>query len=131
MDASFPKKERLCKKKEFDLVFSNKGKALHYSFLKAQYIFIKTEKPEIKVAFTVPSKKHKKAVNRNYLKRIMREIYRKNKYILHQSLSEQSIYITFVFLTNEMVTYKQMESVLLVLLHQIQEKYTNHLPPLA
>ncbi|NSW44530.1 MAG: ribonuclease P protein component [Bacteroidales bacterium] len=129
MDASFPKKERLCKKKEFDLIFT-KGKALHYSFLKAQYLFINSEKPEIKVAFTVPAKKHKKAVKRNYLKRIMREIYRKNKYLLHQSLSEQSIYITFVFLTNEMVTYKQMESVLLVLLQQIQEKYTNHLPTL-
>jgi len=127
MDASFPKKERLCKKKEFDLVFS-KGKAFYFSFLKAQYLFIKSDKPEIKVAFTVPSKKHKKAVDRNYLKRIMREIYRKNKHLLHQTLCEQSIYITFIFLTNEMVTYKQMESVLLVLLHQIQEKYTNQLP---
>ena len=73
MDASFSKKERLCKKKDFDLLF-NAGKSLFHNFLKAQLFFLDSEKPEIKVAFAIPSKKIKRAVDRNYLKRIMREV---------------------------------------------------------
>ncbi|HOU99048.1 MAG TPA: ribonuclease P protein component [Bacteroidales bacterium] len=125
MDASFPKKEHLCKKKDFELLFSN-GKSVYHSFLKAQFIFIDSENPEIKVAFAVPAKKIKKAIDRNYLKRIMREVYRKNKFLLKDSLHKKSIYITFIFLTNERVHYKQMEEVLLLLLQQIQEKYLSH-----
>ena len=56
----------------------------------------------------------------------MREVYRKNKFLLKDSLHKKSIYITFIFLTNERVHYKQMEEVLLLLLQQIQEKYLSH-----
>ncbi|MGQ9847395.1 MAG: ribonuclease P protein component [Bacteroidales bacterium] len=124
MDASFSKKEHLCKKKDFDLLFTS-GKSLNHSFLKAQIVFVDSEKPEVKVAFAVSSKKIKRAVDRNYLKRIMREVYRKNKHLLIDSLQDKSIYIAFIFLTNEIVYYKQMEDVLLLLLQQIQAKYIN------
>lgn len=125
MDASFPKKEHLCKKKDFDFLFKN-GKSAYHSFLKAQYVFLTTNTPEVKVAFAVPAKKIKRAVDRNYIKRIMREVYRKNKFLLKESLHHKSIYITFIFLTNKIVDYKQMETVLLVLLQQIQEKYLDY-----
>lgn len=126
MDASFTKKEHLCKKKDFDLLFIA-GKSLYLSFLKAQVIFFDSEKPEVKVAFAIPSKKIKRAVDRNYLKRIMREVYRKNKHLLMDSLQGKSIYITFIFLTNELVHYKQMEEVLLLLLQQIHRKYLSNI----
>ncbi len=122
MDATFSKSERLCKKSEFDLLFNN-GKYVINNNIKAQYIFKPSSLPEIKVAFAIPSKRIKTAVNRNYLKRIMREIYRKNKYILHNHLNTHSVYITFIFLTKEVIDYKEMETNLLLLLHQILEKY--------
>lgn len=122
MDATFSKSERLCKKTDFDYLFKN-GSYIIYHNIKAQYIFKVSSLPEIKVAFSVPLKLIKTAVNRNYLKRIMREIYRKNKYILYNHLSTHSIYITFVYLENKVIKYKEMEPNLLVLLHQILEKY--------
>lgn len=128
MDASFSKKEHLCKKKDFDLLFTS-GISLYQSFLKAQVYFQVSNYPEVKVAFVIPTKKIKRAVDRNYLKRIMREVYRKNKYILIESLQSKSIYITFIFLTNELVNYKQMEEVLLLLLRQIHCKYLSNIKP--
>lgn len=126
MGASFSKNERLCKKKDFDLLFIS-GNSLYQSFLKAQIFFFVSNNPEVKVAFVIPAKKIKRAVDRNYLKRIMREVYRKNKHILIDSLQGKSIHIAFVYLTNELVKYKQMEQVLLLLLRQIQLKYISNL----
>jgi ribonuclease P protein component len=42
------------------------------------------------IAISVPARRIKKAVNRNRIKRVIRESYRINKEILHESLAAQN-----------------------------------------
>lgn len=122
MDASFSKNERLCNAKDFNFLFS-KGKSLFHFPVKAQYVFVASTTPEIKVAFAVPAKKIKKAVHRNYIKRVFREIYRKNKQPLYDVIDKYTIFITFIYVSDEKLSYHQIEPTLLLLLQQIKEEY--------
>lgn len=59
----------------------------------------------------VPKKRFKHAVDRNHLRRLTRECYRKNKHILTKPLQDKGIHlaISMVYSHNEMPTYKQLE----------------------
>jgi len=69
------KKNRLKKKKDFEIVFK-KGKAIKGNFLFAKYFRNSLEFPRI--AFVVSLKISKKAVIRNRIRRIISEIVSRN-----------------------------------------------------
>lgn len=75
----FPRNERLRSKKDFELAYS--GKRLASKFFILHYVFVEGAS-ERKVGFTVSKKVSRLAVERNRLKRRLREIYRCNKDIL-------------------------------------------------
>ena len=84
---SYPKSERL-KKNKIILDVVRKGKAI-----KAFPFYVRWKVYEqgffdspLKITFTVSKKKFKRAVDRNRIKRLMREAYRLNKEILLSSL---------------------------------------------
>jgi len=103
------KKERIKRRKEFQLVYSS-GKTVisPQNKFKATIYFIENEShPFVKVAFAV----HKKAGNavwRNRVKRLLRESYRLNKIdILNQSVQrKKSVYIIFSPRTVNKKNYK-------------------------
>jgi len=76
---TFKKEERLCSRKHLDLLFKNGSSFLLYPF-RISYLFINesTEVPA-QVVINVPKKRYKRAVDRNLLKRRIREAYRLNK----------------------------------------------------
>ncbi|WP_421939140.1 ribonuclease P protein component [Pedobacter sp.] len=76
---TFRKEERLCSRKHLDLLFKNGSSFLLYP-LRISYLFI-DEPAEVKaqVVINVPKKRYKRAVDRNLLKRRIREAYRLNK----------------------------------------------------
>ncbi len=125
MKASFPKSERLCKKSDFNTLFSEGNSYTHYPF-KVYYLFLPSLNPEIKVAFSVSTKKFKRAVDRNYIKRIFREAYRKNKFVLHEIIHKQSIWLTFVYLSNNRLPYSQFEKEFCIILQKIKELYLSN-----
>lgn len=67
-----PKKYSLVYKKDFDNLFK-KGHRLHSQ----HFTLVCDTAPSLKVAFVAPKKHIKKATDRNYAKRITREITRK------------------------------------------------------
>ncbi|MFC3563050.1 ribonuclease P protein component [Pedobacter jamesrossensis] len=76
---TFKKEERLCSRKYLDLLFKNGSSFLLYPF-RVSYIFI--DEPtdvQAQVVINVPKKRYKRAVDRNLLKRRIREAYRLNK----------------------------------------------------
>ncbi|MBN1301912.1 MAG: ribonuclease P protein component [Melioribacteraceae bacterium] len=89
------KKERIKREKEFDLVF-NEGRTIYSNSrsLKAIFYIYTSSEASSKAAFAV-SKKAGNAVWRNRVKRLLRELYRTNKYIVLDSLINKSVLIVF------------------------------------
>ena len=128
MDQRFGKKEKLKSRKLIGEVFSQ-GKSLTAYPLKMVYYRIpKTleesgEKPmeSLQVGVSVPKKKFNKAVHRVHLKRLMREAYRKNKYLVYgQSMSSHAI--MFLYLGKEKAEYQTIEAAMQQLLKRFVER---------
>ena len=62
----------------------------------------------VKVGFSVPKRNVKLAVNRNRIKRLMREVYRKNKYLFSENLKEPYIFM-FIYMAKEEPKYEELE----------------------
>ena len=83
MDFTYPKHEKLKSRKTIDLLFSE-GKSVARFPLRLAFVKVLEEESEGKIKFGVSvSKKYfKKATDRNYFKRLLRESYRLNKHLL-------------------------------------------------
>jgi ribonuclease P protein component len=76
---TFKKEERLCNKKLIDELFHNGSSFLCYPF-KVSWLY--TSEPiayPVQILFSVSKKRYKRAVDRNLIKRRMREAYRLKK----------------------------------------------------
>lgn len=85
---SFTKEERLCNKKLIDELFHNGSSFLCYPFKVSWMAVSHPQEFPAQVLFSVPKKRFKGAVDRNLLKRRMREAYRLNKQQYLYSLLE-------------------------------------------
>lgn len=109
MKATFNKTERLKSKTEIELLFSE-GKSISKYPIRLVYRKSVFEKEDVKIkaAVSVSKRNFKKAVDRNLIKRLMRESYRKNKYIVPNTTHQ----FTFMFLYSgkEIPKYSLLES---------------------
>jgi ribonuclease P protein component len=79
MNFKFPKEEKICSKYEIDALFSD-GKTLRSGSLSIKFLFEESkQEPKTKFLVVVPKKKVRRAVDRNKLKRQLREVIRLNK----------------------------------------------------
>lgn len=125
MEFSFGKEYKLCSKKEIDALFGNGKRIRVFPF---QLIYAETETVHPKrfqVLMAVPKKNVRKAHNRNYIKRCMREIIRLNKQLIENPLSSsnKNMNLAIVYGQREIENYHQLEPKLVSLL-----KKFNHLP---
>lgn len=127
MDQSFPKTEKLKHRKLFDQLFKHGQRAFKYP---VTAIWVKTELPvshPIQVGFSAPKKNYRKAVQRNEIKRIMREAYRVQKHSLFDYLAstEQQIALLLITVKTNNTSYEALQPKILLLLQEIEEKLRN------
>lgn len=122
---SFKKEERLCSIKLIEKLYHGGSSFLVYPF---RILWIPTDMNSsfpVQVLISVPKKKFKKAVDRNLLKRRIREIYRLNKSIsLYPFLNERSqkILLGINYIGNEIADYSQLEKKFLNAIERLKKQ---------
>lgn len=116
--------ERMHSKNQIDLLFQ-KGKSKWEGCLRITYLLNDdvSETP-VRVMFSAPKKQFRRAVDRNVLKRRMREAYRINKHELIEQagLAKKNLFIAFLYVGREVETYQVIASDIKALLKKIPFK---------
>ncbi len=103
------KEERLKSRKQTELLFSE-GKKFTIAPFRFHYSFSKAEKASMQFGAGVSKRNFKKAVDRNRIKRLMREAYRLQKRTLQEKLNEKNMQLNifFIYIGKEMPVYKEV-----------------------
>jgi len=119
----YSKNEKLKSKKAIDHLF-NKGKSINAFPIRVIHI----QKPEtegilINAGVTVSKKNIKLAVNRNLIKRRMREAYRLNNHELkaHLKNTNTELNVMFIYSSKEILPFETIESKIKALLMRLSE----------
>lgn len=117
MNFTYPKTEKLKSKITIGLLFTD-GKSVSKYPLRLVYKSEGFENPEsrnfkmgekIKMGVSVSKKNFKKAVDRNYFKRVLRETYRLNKHLLIDNL-DQPYSFMFFYQTKDRLSYEEINT---------------------
>ena len=121
MSYTLEKEEKLKSKKLIEQLFAE-GNHVKSFPLRLIYLPIHhgAEFP-IKAGFSVPKRNIKLAVNRNRIKRLIREVYRKNKHAFANNLNEQYIFM-FIYMAKEEINYVDLELALKKLISKFDSK---------
>ena len=106
---TFTKAERLCSKKTIDKLFANGESFLAYPF---KVVFLRNAmglKSPVQVGFSVGKRNFKRAVQRNRIKRLMRETYRLNKSELYENISTDGLAVFFIFIGKTIPAYPEVD----------------------
>lgn len=125
MNEKFPSAEKLKSKILIDRLFAE-GRSLNKFPLKL--IYTRIENPEIlthKTGVTVPKRNFKKAVDRNYFKRLMREAFRKNKYLVDNNLPHKYA-LMFIYTGQKRSTLSELDAAVVALMEKLIEREGRH-----
>jgi ribonuclease P protein component len=95
--STLTKTERLKSRKQIDLLFQE-GKNFRVGPIKVIYRLELSGKEPLQFGVTAPSRNFKKAVDRNRIKRLMREAWRLNCIDLKSELLQKSKYLVVFFI---------------------------------
>lgn len=121
---TFSKDERLHSKVLIEDLFANGDSFFKYPF---KVIVKKTSTGEgflARVLISVPKRTFKKAVDRNRVKRLIREAYRLNKNIVYtnQSVEPFLLDIAFVYTAKSILSYQEIERKIILILQTIKKQ---------
>ncbi|MEO0312333.1 MAG: ribonuclease protein component [Bacteroidota bacterium] len=108
----FSKSERLCSKRNLELLLAQ-GESINLSGIKVIYRLMAQAKPGfMQLAISVPKRNFKKAVDRNRTKRLIREVFRKEKQSINHllQLKEQSLHLLIIYYYKQLPDLKLLVS---------------------
>ena len=122
MRQTFNKQERLKSKKRIEQLFAE-GRTLTAFPLKMVFLQLEHESPTLfQVGVSVSKRNFKKAVQRNRIKRLLREAYRKNKELLYASEHTKKHIFMFIYQGNRELEYQVIEKRMKELLQAFLDK---------
>ena len=106
---TFKKEEKLKSRKLIELLFKQ-GNSFSIFPLRVLYLFSEENIAPLQAGFAVSTKHFKTAVNRNRIKRLMREAYRLQKNNLTANLQENKkcMAVFFIYTSNKILLYKEV-----------------------
>ncbi|MCH4822468.1 ribonuclease P protein component [Gramella lutea] len=122
MNQKFGKKDRLKSKKIIDRLFIE-GKSVKSYPLKLVYVpEDNSDETGLNTAVSVPKKLVKTAVQRNRIKRLMREVFRKNKYLVINQLTSSYAFM-FIYISRDEISYEQLEKSMIKVLEKFNDQH--------
>ncbi|OKS87229.1 ribonuclease P protein component [Mucilaginibacter polytrichastri] len=121
---TFRKEERLCNKRLLEELFPKGSSFLCYPFRVSWRLADAAQTVPVQVVFPVPKKRYKHAVDRNLIRRRMREAYRLQKQQnLYDILNQANIKLTLSlsYIGKEIEPYQLMEKKMLKMFAQLCE----------
>ena len=119
------KEERICSKKLINELFTGNGRSMTAFPLRVVFMkrTIVDDQPRAAMLVSVPKRYFKHAVDRNRVKRQVREAFRRHKSMITQNLTDdhESVAMAFVWLTNEKYPSSEVENRMVRLLTRISE----------
>lgn len=119
------KKERMVSRKLIDTLFDGHGQSMVAFPLRV--VYMKQERTAydapIQILISVPKRHFKHAVDRNHVKRQVREAYRLHKSVLYDTLpADQQLSVAFVWLSDSHLPTSKVEERVTSLLKRIAER---------
>jgi len=125
MNEKFPSSEKLKSKILIDRLFSE-GKSLKNFPVKLIYLPLNNpQETHFKTGVSVPKRIYKHAVDRNRLKRLMREAFRKNKYLVESNLQGKYA-LMFIYTSPKKVNIEQMTTCIVQIMNKLIERESSH-----
>jgi ribonuclease P protein component len=120
---TFSKKERLCGEIQVTELFQQGAGFMAYPMRVVWKSYPVEGEPFVQVVMSVPKKKLKHAVDRNRVKRLLREAYRLNKQDLADFAVEHhlNVRLAFVWIPNEVLPYEKVSRKLVEALGKLQK----------
>jgi ribonuclease P protein component len=106
---TYPKNEKLKSKITIGLLFTDGKSVSKYPLRLVYHSGSLNDGQKLKMGVSVSKKNFKKAVDRNYFKRILRETYRLNKHILVDNLDKPHAFMLF-YQTKDRLSYDEINT---------------------
>jgi len=121
---TFSKKEKLCSQKAIGELFISGNSFLTYPLKIIWSISSEFPEPAVQAAFSVPKRNFKKAHDRNYLKRRMRETYRFHKHQLHELVESKKgkLDLMIVYISKEKMIYKELDTAMIKAINRLKKE---------
>ena len=119
MNFTYPKNERLKSKTTIGLLFSDGKSVSKYPLRLVYRQAAENSEEQTKIGVSVSKKYFKRAVDRNYFKRVLRETYRLNKHLLLDNL-DGNYSIMLFYQTKDKLSYEEINTKMI----QLFEKFT-------
>jgi ribonuclease P protein component len=118
---TFNKSERLSSKVSIDSLFE-KGKSFNSFPFKVIWLEAEQSNTPAKIVISVPKRSFKRAVDRNRIKRQIREAYRKNKDSFYNSLDEKKVLLILIYTAKIGTEFKELEDKIIIALERLNKE---------
>ncbi|MFL5764575.1 MAG: ribonuclease P protein component [Bacteroidia bacterium] len=105
---TFSKNERLCSQVLIERLME-KGRTFNHAPFRISWMTIEKSAAPVRILISVPKRNFRRAVDRNKLKRRIREAYRKEKQKVYEVLLEKKILLSVIYTAKTKIEYKEIE----------------------